>query len=510
MIVDRTDGSDPITNYAYQYGVYDSGLDLWRNSGQITRIVDNVDAAHTVDYTYDDYDRLSTAQAGAYTRSYLYDNWGNLKQVAGSGGEASSYTLNYATDGSGAPATNRILNIGGTTAVTYDAAGNLTQEGSTTYSYDAASRLKEVGSGGQNVYGYDGDGRRVRNNANGSTPLYSIRSSVLGKVAFEAKQGDSGTRVYVYAGKQQVAVRGSDRGFYWSHTDHLGSLKKLTRTNGTVAYRAEYDPHGQRLMEWSDVSTGLSTLKFTGHEFDAATGLEYANARMYTHNRARFMQPDKLGLRNADRARPQTLNRYGYVHNDPINFNDPSGLEEMPTITGDFSVNISGGGGGPMPPGFFDGGAFQVDQGGLVETGEGGGGGERDIIGRFKFASGERQAIFDALHRIRQEDCQKWVDAKLKELGAQPEVDTLVELLGIVEFNKYESSLTATDMGISEADRKLLKERYDDLWPFDQYALGWTHISTHRVFLDGGSIPNRQYSLHKEGRHRGYNTSYST
>jgi hypothetical protein len=48
MIVDQSDGSDPIVNYAYQYGVYDSGLGVWRNDGRITKITDNVDAAYTV------------------------------------------------------------------------------------------------------------------------------------------------------------------------------------------------------------------------------------------------------------------------------------------------------------------------------------------------------------------------------------------------------------------------------------------------------------------------------
>ncbi len=94
-----------------------------------------------------------------------------------------------------------------------------------------------------------------------------------------------------------------------------------------VAYRAEHDPHGQRLLEWSDVSTNLDSHKFTGHEWDSATNLEYAKARMLSHNRGRFMQPDRLGLGAARASRPQTLNRYGYVHNDPINFVDRNGLE---------------------------------------------------------------------------------------------------------------------------------------------------------------------------------------
>lgn len=94
LIVDRTDGTDPIANYSYEYGIYDSELDLWRNNGRIKRIVDNVDPAFTADYSYDSYDRLTGIVAGAYTRGYSYDPWGNLRQVWGTGGESPSYTLN--------------------------------------------------------------------------------------------------------------------------------------------------------------------------------------------------------------------------------------------------------------------------------------------------------------------------------------------------------------------------------------------------------------------------------
>jgi hypothetical protein len=47
---------------------------------------------------------------------------------------------------------------------------------------------------------------------------------------------------------------------------------------------------------------------------------------MYHHNRARFMTPDPMGMKGPDPRKPQTLNRYAYVNNDPVNFVDPGGL----------------------------------------------------------------------------------------------------------------------------------------------------------------------------------------
>lgn len=41
------------------------------------------------------------------------------------------------------------------------------------------------------------------------------------------------------------------------------------------------------------------------------------------------MQPDPIGLNSANLRRPQTLNRYSYVQNDPVNFVDPSGTNAV-------------------------------------------------------------------------------------------------------------------------------------------------------------------------------------
>jgi RHS repeat-associated protein len=127
-----------------------------------------------------------------------------------------------------------------------------------------------------------------------------------------------------------LAVQSYDGGFYWLHTDHLGNGRKLTNTSGTVVYRAEFDPHGQILYEWqSSGQTYLNSHKFTGYERDWSTNLNYAKARTYNHNRARFLQPDPLGIGAADPSNPQSLNLYSYVENDPANFVDPSGLNKV-------------------------------------------------------------------------------------------------------------------------------------------------------------------------------------
>ena len=260
-------------------------------------IFDNTDSAYTTTYVYDDYRRLKSATASAYSRNYQYNAWGNITNFAG-------VTLNYQLNGSGAPATNRLSSDSQGINYSYDAAGNMTQAGSAAYSYDGANRLKTAG-GGTSTYGYDGDGKRVRVTDGGAAVFY-VSSSVLGQVAMEVN--NSGVRrAYVYAGGKQVAQQSVDGQFYWLHMNHLGNSRAMTDVNGNLVYNGQFDPYGQALLEWSSAS--LNTKKFTGYERDGATGLDYANARMYNSGRGRFMQPDRLGLGAADVKRPQTLNR---------------------------------------------------------------------------------------------------------------------------------------------------------------------------------------------------------
>lgn len=57
---------------------------------------------------------------------------------------------------------------------------------------------------------------------------------------------------------------------------------------------------------------------YTGREPDAS-GLTYYRARYYDPNQTRFTARDPLGYADG-------INRYAYVGNNPINYNDPNGL----------------------------------------------------------------------------------------------------------------------------------------------------------------------------------------
>ena len=62
----------------------------------------------------------------------------------------------------------------------------------------------------------------------------------------------------------------------------------------------------------------------SGKERDSESGLDNFGARYDSSQYGRFMSPDPFGGHTED---PQTLNRYAYVRNNPLNLTDPTGLD---------------------------------------------------------------------------------------------------------------------------------------------------------------------------------------
>jgi RHS repeat-associated protein len=195
------------------------------------------------------------------------------------------------------PATNRITNGG----VSYDATGNMTAMPGLTMSYDTDNRMYSNSSG--ETYTYDASGLRAAK-TNG-TPLeyyfYGVDGSLL-------QRWTGGYNVY-FGSKLIYNGNGT------TVTDRLGSVVEKDPYTTT-----SYFPYGDEPS-----ATDQNRPKFATYYRDSSTALDYAQQRCYSSTLARFTSPDPYGG-SAHLADPQTWNRYGYVQNDPVSSNDPSGL----------------------------------------------------------------------------------------------------------------------------------------------------------------------------------------
>src|SRR5262249_23699994 len=128
----------------------------------------------------------------------------------------------------------------------------------------------------------------------------------------------SPSREYINAGAGPLATIDST-GVKYHLRDHL-SVRVNTDVNGHKIGEQANFPFGEA---WYSTNT-TTKWRFTSYERDSVeTGNDYAQARYYVNRLARFNSPDPFA---GSVALPQTLNRYAYVANDPVNLLDPLGL----------------------------------------------------------------------------------------------------------------------------------------------------------------------------------------
>jgi RHS repeat-associated protein len=146
-----------------------------------------------------------------------------------------------------------------------------------------------------------------------------------------------GVTKYYYYGGQRVAMRQEDV-VYFIHADHpstslrtsLGSTSLTTDISGTLVAETRYLPYGEE--RWI-TGTLVTDFTFTGQRAERGFGLmecaaspkhnggDY-NARYYDPWLGRFVSADTVV---PNPGNPQTLNRYAYVHNNPLRYVDPTG-----------------------------------------------------------------------------------------------------------------------------------------------------------------------------------------
>jgi RHS repeat-associated protein len=111
---------------------------------------------------------------------------------------------------------------------------------------------------------------------------------------------------------------------YFYMTDNQGSVRAiLDAATNTIVDRIDYDAYGNILSETA-TSYG-DRYKYTGGQFDSATGLELLGARYYEPSTHIWITQDPLGFGGGQ------SNLYEYVGDDPTDGTDPSGLSDQPS-----------------------------------------------------------------------------------------------------------------------------------------------------------------------------------
>ncbi|MBF0533232.1 MAG: fibronectin type III domain-containing protein, partial [Candidatus Omnitrophica bacterium] len=277
--------------------------------GDILTIVDKVNTASQT-FQYDHLNRLIYAKGAYGTKIYTYNEIGNIQNMDGR-----IYT--YGENGAGPHA---VTSLSDNSRFAYDANGNMaTRKVSGGYdlalTYDAENHLIGISKNGtpQETFSYDGDGGRTKVAAGGMLTKY---------VGPLYEEDNFGSANHIFLGSTRVStVRNGNQLFY--HTDHLGGTNVTTDYVGTVKEKFEYEPYGNTARhDTTGLAEETTKYNFTGKESDGTSGLYFYGARYYDPAIGRFIQADTIVQAPND---PQTLNRYSYCGNNPVNRIDPSG-----------------------------------------------------------------------------------------------------------------------------------------------------------------------------------------
>jgi RHS repeat-associated protein len=229
-----------------------------------------------------------------------------------------------ATDANGNNTTNHynvVVTGSGSKTLVYDANGNLTSDGTRTFEWDPLNRLIAVSSGThRSEFTYNGLSQRVKIIEKDNNAVTSTKNLVWvgSEICEERDASNNVTKRYYLQGMQVGSTN------YYYTRDHLGSIRELTDSSGSVQTRYDYDPYGRRTKLSGSLDADFG---FTGHYYHQPSGLHLALYRAYDGDLGRWISRDPI-------AEAGGVNLYRYVLNSPINLWDPYGLDWIDSMFG--------------------------------------------------------------------------------------------------------------------------------------------------------------------------------
>jgi RHS repeat-associated protein len=345
-------------------------------AGRLASYVNSLGLPYAADYVYDNRGQL-IGETGYGSTTYQYDDNGNRTFAENPWlQEYSHFTIG---------ANNRLMEEWGyenepTPDYTYDNEGNRTSrfidlddsdqwdanETGVQYTWDHRNRLTRVtyktgptAPATKTIdYAYDAFNQLAKRveDPDGATGSAAVDQTFYvyeqGQVALEFHQTGSGnldandlSHRYLWGpvvdqllADEQVnwSDGDADGETLWAVGDHLSSVRDVVDSNGDLRIHrafdafghiedeAHYDAAGQ-LVTAGQAGYVDTSFAFTGRQFDPATGLQNNLNRWYDPSIGRWLSEDPISFAAGD------ANLYRYVHGDPVNAVDPTGLEYRPS-----------------------------------------------------------------------------------------------------------------------------------------------------------------------------------
>jgi RHS repeat-associated protein len=280
-------------------------------------------------FSYDTHDRL-TQISGAVNQSQQYDAMGRFTSKSDVGGYTYDTNKKYRI-------TELDLNASGDTwfqnhslqQVTYNAFKTPVEvieqgHGRVSFEYNPMMGRSHAWFGGEQANKQE---RRYRKHYSAVSPVEIRVDTQAGTVKITTFIGGDAYTAPVALIRQFGS--GAFNAYHYLHRDYLGSILAITDSSGTIREQRQFGAWGtvdkfvnnRNETEFGHESS-LINRGFTGHEHFFGVNLIHMNGRMYDAVLGRFLSPDNYVQ---DPYNTQSFNRYGYVWNNPLSYNDPSG-----------------------------------------------------------------------------------------------------------------------------------------------------------------------------------------
>lgn len=176
---------------------------------------------------------------------------------------------------------------------------------------DRLATVRDQRTGARHEFAYDLEGHRVKKtDSAGVTRYFSPRLEL----------DPQGGLVKSYLAGDRLVARDVGGTVSYLTMDGGRNVRLVTDASGNVVEHDEYRAFGA--LQQTMTSGPPGDIAFAGERVEADLGLVVMGARTYDPGIGQFLSADSV---IPSLARPQSLHRYSYVENDPINYRDPSG-----------------------------------------------------------------------------------------------------------------------------------------------------------------------------------------
>ncbi|MDQ1805008.1 RHS repeat-associated core domain-containing protein, partial [Chryseobacterium sp. CKR4-1] len=210
------------------------------------------------------------------------------------------------------------------------------EKGDVAFQYGLTSMRQRVSYGGN--FSNDGEGKFTKfYSEDGSYEV--IKDNTTGKEKHILYIGGTPYDSKIVYLKDYTESSGS---YKFLHKDYIGSILAISDEAGNKLEQRHFDAWGNfthlkigngAIITDQNVIRNSSLLierGYTSHEHFTEVGIIHMNGRLYDPLLRRFLNADE---NIQDPTNTQNYNKYGYVLNNPLMFNDPSG-EELVTLLG--------------------------------------------------------------------------------------------------------------------------------------------------------------------------------